>query len=85
MKTNHIPALITLSAGAIYCIIGLTKNTSGIDFVKTLLIVLIIFFVVGSIIKLILDYSFRDFGKEEESESEEEDDRSEKEDISTDD
>lgn len=84
MKTNNIPALITLSAGAIYCIIGLSNHYEAMTFVRELLIVLIIFFVLGSLVKTILDKSFKDFGdkakKEEEEKPKEE--SSDKEDIS---
>jgi len=86
MKTNLIPALVTLSAGAVYCIIGLSEGIDGFSFAKELLIVLIIFYVVGIIVKIILDKNFKDFDDQENQEENADSDVKidEKEDISTD-
>ncbi len=83
MKTDHIPALVTLSAGAVYCIVGLSQNLDGFTFAKELLIVLVVFFVIGSILKIILDKSFKDFDDldKEPEEGEEAEESEEKEDI----
>ena len=79
MKTDNIPALVTLSAGAIYCIIGLSNDLTAFTFCKELLIVLIIFFFVGSVIKMILDKNFKDFGDDEEADDTNEADASDSE------
>lgn len=69
MKTNNIPALVTLSAGAVYCIIGLTSQIDSFTFCRELLIVLIVFFVIGSVLKIILDKNFGDFGDSKEEDT----------------
>ena len=83
MKTDHVPALVTLSAGAVYCVVGLSQDLNGFTFAKELLIVLVIFFVIGSIIKIVLDKSFKDFDdlENESEEGEATEESEEKEDI----
>ncbi|MBE5890569.1 MAG: hypothetical protein E7282_06320 [Lachnospiraceae bacterium] len=83
MKTDHVPALVTLSAGAVYCVVGLSQDLNGFTFAKELLIVLVIFFVIGSIIKIVLDKSFKDFDdlENESEEGEVTEESEEKEDI----
>ncbi len=86
MKTNNVPALITLSAAAVYCIIGLTSKVDSLTFVKELLIVIIIFYIIGIIVKIILDKNFKGFGDAdgpETSEENQDEEIREKEDIST--
>jgi large-conductance mechanosensitive channel len=55
MKTNHIPAIIMLSAGFIVCICNIRKSVSLFEFTRQLLIVLVIFLIIGFVVKLILD------------------------------
>lgn len=56
MKTNNIPAFVTLLAGGVYCILAFEKNVENMEFLKQLLIVLLIFYIIGSVIKMILDF-----------------------------
>jgi large-conductance mechanosensitive channel len=55
MKTNHIPAIVMLSAGFIVCICNIRKSVSLFEFTRQLLIVLVIFLIIGFVVKLILD------------------------------
>ena len=59
MKTRSIPAIIMLSAGAVTCIVGILQHFSFGMFVKTLLLVLVGFYLFGCIVKLVLDKGFR--------------------------
>ncbi len=54
MKTNYVPALITLSAGLVDCIISFKNHLSMYDFTKQLLFVLLIFYVIGCLLQFIL-------------------------------
>lgn len=60
MKTKSIPAFIMLLAGAIACIAGIASHLDVAGFVKMLLIVLIVFYFLGCIIKIILDSNFKE-------------------------
>ncbi len=71
MKTNYLPALITLLAGAVYCLIGIREGTPLMDFCMNLLIVLLIFFVLGSIIRFLLDKFMGEIETKETEEEEE--------------
>ncbi len=59
MKTKSVPALIMLLAGAIACIAGIASHLDVAGFVKMLLIVLIVFYLLGCIVKMILDSNFK--------------------------
>lgn len=68
MKTNYVPAFTTLSAGLITCILNFKNHLSMFEFSKRLLIVLLIFYFIGSVIKLILDKTMKAFADPEENE-----------------
>ena len=70
MKTKQVPAIIMLVAGFITCIISIVQHMEFGDFVKTLFIVLICFYILGGIVKIILD---KNFAPEEKETQEEED------------
>ena len=78
MKTKQVPIIITLIAGFVTCIIGIIMKMEMARFVKTWVIVLVSFYILGCIVKLVLDKNFREETEEatdeavegEESESE---------------
>ena len=55
MKTNYVPAIVMLLAGAVYCLFGLRGGVPLKDFTVQLLVVLLVFYVLGAIIRLVLD------------------------------
>ena len=59
MNTKPIPAIIMLTAGFVTCIVGILQHFSFGTYVKTLLLVLIGFYLLGCIVKLVLDKGFR--------------------------
>jgi len=90
MKTNYIPAIIMLLAGFLYCIIGIKNKVEVTDFCIQLIIVLLVFYILGGIIKMVLDAFMKkpELPKEEDietlfGESFVEDDRMETENIHT--
>ncbi|MFG6382641.1 MAG: hypothetical protein K1V96_00075 [Lachnospiraceae bacterium] len=60
MKTKQVPIIITLIAGFIICIIGFMMQMETNQFMKTLVIVLISFYILGCIAKLVLDKNFKE-------------------------
>ena len=60
MKTKQVPIIITLIAGLITCIIGFVMQMETGQFVKIWGIVLISFYILGCVAKLILDYNFKE-------------------------
>lgn len=66
MKTNGIPAIIMLTAGFVDCVIAIYTHASLWNFTRQLLLVLIIFYVIGCVAKVILDRNFKDMGQEED-------------------
>ena len=58
MKTKQVPIMITLFAGLITCLLGFVTQMDTSRFIITLVIVLISFYILGCIAKLILDKNF---------------------------
>lgn len=79
MKRNYIPAIIMLSAGLIDCIFSLYYKLDLMAFTKRLLLVLVIFYILGVVVKLIVDINFPTDVKESNDLS---DDSNEEENIS---
>ena len=67
MKTKGIPAVVMLLAGFVTCIIGIVQHMETMLFIRTLLIVLIVFYIFGCIIKMILDRNFKEMDEEKEN------------------
>ncbi len=70
MKTKSIPAIIMLLAGLVACIAGMAAHMEASDFLKMLLIVLILFYIAGSVVKVILDHNFAEMQEEETTDGE---------------
>lgn len=70
MKTKGIPAVVMLLAGFVTCIIGIVQHMETDVFIKTLLAVLIIFYLLGCIVKLVLDKNFKEMDEPEENQEE---------------
>ena len=75
MKTKGIPAVVMLLAGFGTCIIGIVQHMETDVFIKTLLAVLIIFYVLGCIVKLVLDKNFKEMDEPEEKQEESEEEQ----------
>lgn len=76
MKTKEIPAIIMLIAGGVYCLLGIFCQIPLMDFFVQLLIVLLVFWMMGGIVRMVLDHfigEIEDKAKEEEEEAEEKD------------
>lgn len=76
MKTEYLPKIVTLLAGAIVCIISIVKQMDTTYSLAILLAVLIIFYIVGCIARRIIENVMisNRFMKEQAEESEEEED-----------
>ncbi len=77
MKVKAIPAIITLVAGLITCVISIINQVNLEDFLKRLCVVIVIFFILGSIIKSIIEHNFRPEQEDEESVLDEDEQQSE--------
>lgn len=71
MKTKTLPVILMLVAGAIACVLGFVYHYETTDFFAMVLVVLIVFYMLGCIVKGIIDKNFSDFAKEDENVSEE--------------
>lgn len=65
MKTNGVPAIVMLSAGFLDCILAIYTHMSLWNFTKQLLAVLILFYIIGCVVKVILDRNFKDMDQTE--------------------
>ena len=76
MKTKEIPAVVMLIAGGIYCILGIYCRVPLMDFFVQLLTVLLVFWMLGGIVRMGLDHfmgEIEDKAKAEQKEAEEKD------------
>ncbi len=85
MKTKDVPAIIMLLAGGVYCLFGIIYKIPLMEFLIHLLIILLVFWMFGGIIRMILDRFMGEIvvkeeedlenseGEDLENESEEED------------
>lgn len=64
MKTKHVPALVMLLAGAVASLLMLIWKVDFFHFTRNLLIILIVFYILGSIIRVILDRNFKDMNED---------------------
>ena len=71
MNTKTIPAFIMLLGGAIACILGLVNRYETMEFIIMILIVLLVFYVMGCIIKMIVDKNFQGMDEQVQDEQEE--------------
>ncbi len=59
VNTKPVPIVITLAAAFISCVVSILQNVDFSIFVARLLVVVLIFMFMGTVIKIILDYSFK--------------------------
>ena len=59
INTKPVPVVITLAAAFISCVVSILQGVDFSIFVARLLVVVLIFMFMGTVIKIILDYSFR--------------------------
>lgn len=69
MKTKPIPATVMLIAGAITCIMNIVNHSTLDDALRTLLIVLVVFYLIGSVIKVILDKNIKMMTEDQKEET----------------
>ena len=55
MKTDSVPALVMLIAGAVYCLMRIRYAVPLMQFLTQLLIVLIIFWIMGGVLKIVFN------------------------------
>ncbi|MDD6551287.1 MAG: hypothetical protein PUF16_05850 [Lachnospiraceae bacterium] len=73
-NTRPVPILITLTAAGISCVVSIMKQLSFADFVLRLLITVIIFGILGCLVRVFLDMGFKVDKKEEEKKASEAED-----------
>ncbi|MCI5621828.1 MAG: hypothetical protein MR355_09780 [Lachnospiraceae bacterium] len=72
MKTKAVPAIVMLSAGFIFCIFSISKGQDFLTFAKSLIVVMLIFYVLGGIGAFIIQKNIVESKKEtDENPSEE--------------
>mgnify|MGYP003292594886 CR=1 FL=1 len=71
MKTKSIPVILMLVAGALTCILGFVYQYETTQFFTMVLTVLVIFYMLGCIVKIIIDKNFSAESAKESNQSEE--------------
>ena len=55
MNTKPIPAIVMLLAGFIACIFGIKNHLEIMNFIWTVLIAMVVFFIIGSVVRFVAD------------------------------
>lgn len=71
MRTRYIPAGVMLLAGAVTCIVSIVQKQESVTALKTLLVVLILFYIIGLVTKFFIEKILRDFKEQKIQVSEE--------------
>lgn len=74
MKERYIPPFITLLAGAITSIINIVNQVNLLTGLKRLLIVIVLFYIIGLIVKALFKVALTKFAKKEETEENQDED-----------
>lgn len=72
MNTKSMPAILALIAGFVTCIISFIQRVDTVVFAKKFIIVCIIFFAIGTVIRIVIQMNFKDTLTEEEHAADEE-------------
>lgn len=83
MKTKQVPAIVMLIAGFFTCIVSIFQHMEVGQFLKILFVVLVSFYILGYVIKIILDRNFMEMRNQEASEETSENANDEEEDAET--
>lgn len=68
MKTKSVPCIVMLVAGLASCLISISQQVDTMEFTERLLSTLVIFYILGFIIKLILDKAMKNLSSAKEDE-----------------
>lgn len=77
MNRKIMPLVLMLVAGAVTCVITFIKDFSMLSRLATLLIVLLVFYFLGSVMKWVLDYFEEQNEENEDNEENEENEENE--------
>ncbi len=72
MNTKPIPAVLALLAGFVTCMLSFVQRVDVVVFAKRFVLVCIVFFVIGTVISIIINMNFKDMAAEEEEKEKEE-------------
>ena len=67
MKVKCVPAIVTLSAGLVNCIVSIYYHLDTYTYLKQLLLVLILFYFIGCILQWILDFGINKMADKKEN------------------
>ena len=70
MKKKSVPCIVMLVAGLASCLISISQQVDTMEFTERLLSTLVIFYILGFIIKLILDKAMKNLSSAKEDENE---------------
>ena len=74
MKRKAIPAIVMLFGGFCSCVIGILNHMDSAAYIKMLFIVLVVFYVLGCVVKIIIDKNFPEMAEKEEATEDDEKD-----------
>ncbi len=80
MNTKPIPAVLALIAGFVTCIMSFVQGIDVVIFAKRFVFVCLIFYVIGTVICVVINMNFKEMAKDDEQEESSTEDEGENED-----
>ncbi len=80
MNTKPIPAVLALIAGFVTCIMSFVQGIDVVIFAKRFVFVCLIFYVIGTVICVVINMNFKEMAKDDEQEESPTEDEGENED-----
>ena len=80
MNTKPIPAVLALIAGFVTCIMSFVQGIDVVVFAKRFVFVCLIFYVIGTVICIVINMNFKEMAKEDEQDESPTEDESKDED-----
>ncbi len=71
MNTKSIPAVLALIAGFVTCIMSFVQHVDTVVFAKRFIIVCVVFFAIGTVIRVIIHMNFKEMADGKDTSGEE--------------
>lgn len=68
MNTRQLPPVLALVAGFMTCVMSFVQRVDMTVFAKRFIVVTIIFFIIGVVLKIVIDINFKSIAEDEETE-----------------
>lgn len=69
MNTRTLPAILSLIAGFVTCVMAFVQHVDSVEFAKRFVIVCLIFYGIGVVISIVININFKEMSTSENEEA----------------